>query len=102
MCQAMGGSHQEVAGTTGGVTDPEIQETLKKAILKQDGKFINANVTGFTKSKGKVTAVKSGSSEYQADAIILSAGSGSTALATDLGHSIPMIPAWGASNKSYS
>ena len=90
-----GGSCVNLAGH---VTDPvELQETLKKAILKQDGKFINANVTGFTKSKGKVTAVKSGSSEYQADAIILSAGSGSTALATDLGHSIPMIPAWGAS-----
>ena len=90
-----GGSCVNLAGH---VTDPlKLQEILKKAIIIQGAKLINSNVLGFTKSEGKVNAVRVKSKEYEAEAIILSAGFGSAGLAKDLGNNIPMVPAWGAS-----
>lgn len=84
--------------SAGHVVDPiGLQEKLLRAILAMGGKLVGQHVSDFEFAGGKVVSVITDTACYEADTFVLCAGCGSSVLAAQLGHRIPMIPAWGAS-----
>jgi len=83
----------------GHVSDPlGLQERLQAAVAAQGGTFIAQSVTDLSRSGHCITSVTTADGvSHEADAIVLCAGAGSGKLAARLGHTVPMIPAWGAS-----
>jgi D-amino-acid dehydrogenase len=95
-CSVVGGTLIKEAGH---VTNPvALQEHLRAAIMARGGTFVAQSVTGMSVSGNRITAVSTMDGlSYSADAVVLCAGAGSAKLAEQLGHTVPMIPAWGAS-----
>jgi glycine/D-amino acid oxidase-like deaminating enzyme len=84
--------------SAGHVLDPVgLQRRLVKAIEAGGGAIIQQRVSKLVSQDGRITSVVTNGTHFDADSVILCAGSGSAELAKPLGLNIPMIPAWGAS-----
>ena len=96
--------HLSGAGVVAGIYSPcdrqiapkALTQALVKGAQQYGAEFIfNHPVQGFDTTDGRVTAVTTAADRYPADAVVITAGLGSTALGQTLGAQVPLGPVLG-------
>jgi D-amino-acid dehydrogenase len=82
------GVHMLDAGST---TDPErLTQSIAQELVARGGRMLQARVTGFEVSDGRVPTVKTDAGDVSAGQVVIAAGAWSRRLIRPLGHDVPL------------